>query len=196
MNKDSKEGLTLGTVVYKCDICNMTETDETKFMQHFKDYHSKQYIIGYECPWCGLAFRNAPTLRKHIIECLRGRDMLNNDKGRRYSQQEDILLRLINNVFKVIGKKKINKLTDFKRISREELTGERVDNVLSSMEDEFYEHFSKSDGGYYRKNLVDNYFLCALRGCVKSMGYTLQSKNHKITANGVAERKTFYTIIK
>lgn len=183
-----------GDIVHKCRICGTCTDKKEDIMKHFEKSHLDSYIIAFSCPYCNITYKSGLALKKHITECLKDNGIsMTSSKA---IDQETILLKLINKVFKVINKNPIKKLTEFKNISRNQLVGEHIDNIMEEMEDEFYECFSKADCGFYRKKLVDKYFICALKGATKAMGFKFISKRNKKYKNGICISDMAYSICK
>lgn len=111
-----------------------------------------------------------------------------------------VLLEFLNCVLANIGKKKINKLEDFKDIDREDIIKDINKNLLEGhMGNKLYEHFDKVACGWYRRKLTDTYILSFLRYACRIIGYPFEyyQKDVTILANGRNLRQThiFYNIV-
>lgn len=195
MSKNSRtNAVSISKVVYRCDVCSETFETKKELLKHLEEAHSSAFIITYTCPFCGMALKNQASQKKHILECLKETGVsMTSSKA---IDQEKILLKIINKIFKVINKSPIKKLTEFKNINRNILVGEHVDNIMEEMEDEFYKVFSKADCGFYRKKTLNNYLFCALKAAVKAIGYRLQPKKKDLKIKNKWTSTSIYSIVK
>lgn len=96
-----------------------------------------------------------------------------------------------------IVNKKLNDITEFIEVDREDIIKEENKNKLIKMEKELFEHFNKDKSGYYRK--TDSLVLNCLRGMCKELGVNLimiKKNKYDTFNNKVYKRSGYYYTIK
>ena len=115
------------------------------------------------------------------------------------SDKYKITLKFVNKLLENIGYKKINDLTEFKNINRDDIIKNKNKKSLDAMEKEFLKYFDKSDIGWYRKASVDYYILTFLRSVCRCIGlkFNFDKKDISEEIDGKKYRRThiYYTII-
>lgn len=87
------------------------------------------------------------------------------------SDKYKVLLKFVNNILVNIGKSKIDELTEFINIDREDIIKDINVKTLKTMEKEIFKYYSKNNCGYYRKS--NGFALNCLRGMLKELGLEL-----------------------
>lgn len=109
-----------------------------------------------------------------------------------------ITLKIINEIFDVTGKEKIERLEDFKNIRKEDLADDECKSIIENNKDYILTKFTKSDIRYSHRNFQKSFTLSCIRGMVNNLdNYTFVSKAHKnmkITDKNNKPNYTTYSI--
>ena len=116
------------------------------------------------------------------------------------TQKYKLLLKLVNKLLVNMGKDKIEILTDFKDIDREEILSKKNEETLNKMISEFYPLFDKRKSGYYSNKKSKFKVVNILRGLTKETNYEFKYKNKEVYIEGdfgrARKSKTYYTFYK
>lgn len=118
-------------------------------------------------------------------------DQLNNV----YKDKYKIAIKLVNKILSNIGKKKINSLTDFKDIKREDIITESNKKTLEEEADELFKYFDKSAFGWYRRKTTKNYILTFLRKMCNDLGLSLKYEEKHFRTETVWMNSVRYSIV-
>ena len=98
----------------------------------------------------------------------------NLDKIDHTGEKYQVLLKFVNKILLNIDEPKIDKLTDFKDIDREDIIKDVNKQALDDMQKELFAQFNKKNCGYYRKTPA--IVLNCLRGMMKEIGLNMVKK--------------------
>lgn len=184
-----------GDIVYRCNICSITTNNKNDLMKHFEEKHSSKFIMAYMCPFCDVALEDKESQKKHALKCIKDNDISSSNS--RSVDQEMLLLQMLNAVLTILGKSEINKITDFKKIRRNDLDTKQIAAIADELEDKFYDvGFSRYDCGYYRKEDVSIYIVSLIRGVCKRLGFKLISQKKDIKKGNKRTSESYYSIIR
>lgn len=113
-----------------------------------------------------------------------------------YTKKYNLILRFVNTILKNIGKDKINDLTDFKDISRDDFMVDENKDIFMEYQTEIFELFDKKKIGYYRKNETKCYTLTFLRCILKEINYKITYVEKKHRSNNQIKCMLYYSITK
>ena len=116
-------------------------------------------------------------------------------------KMECVFLKFLNKMLVNLEKEKINKVTDFKKIDREDILEQK--SVFASMENDLFLHFDKIKCGWYRRNYTRDYNMTFFKKAIELLGYKLVSNkksmpckiNGKINGKKISLTHTFYSIV-
>ena len=83
-------------------------------------------------------------------------------------KQERLFLKFLNRVLINLDKKKIETITDFKKIDREDVINQ--EDIFKKMENKFYKYFDKVEIGWYKRNQIQNYSLTVFKKVIEILG--------------------------
>lgn len=97
------------------------------------------------------------------------------------NDKNEILLKVLNNVLKSMGKPEIDKLEDFKDIDREWIATAKNDQMLLDMENELFGPFDKAKMRFYKRKEPKNYIMTFLRRAATECGFQYNYYKKDIT---------------
>ena len=100
-----------------------------------------------------------------------------------------LTLEFLNAILKVINKKPIDKITEFKDISRNELSQKDCNDVLEQYLNKIIEYFSKTIILYKNQNKIKLYILTVIKCMTLECGYNFKFYNYPI--NKLTKLKTY-----
>ena len=111
-----------------------------------------------------------------------------------------ILLKILNDILVNVGKKEIEKITDFQHISREDIILEKNEKYIDEITDEILEYYNKADIMFYQKKSIKTYTLSFIKNACSLLGFQLVSAKKDTTITGVNGKKektfiTYYSIL-
>ena len=105
-----------------------------------------------------------------------------------------IALKFINQILQNIGKTQITDMTEFKRISRDDIIKDINKKTFELMESELFKYFDKRTCGWYRRKTIKDSILPFIRGMCKELGYLLKYVSGSIQKNNYTKTHQLYSI--
>lgn len=113
-----------------------------------------------------------------------------------YDIKRELMLKLLNKILVNIGKEKIDDITEFIDIERDDIIKNKNIKSLNGMQDELFKVFNKKKSGFYRKS--DNIVLNCLRGLSKELDYDFirkcKEKSKYINGKSYRRKYVYYSI--
>lgn len=117
--------------------------------------------------------------------------------NKREENMYTIMLEILNDILDTfendIGR--INSITDFVNINKNNLVSENAKNVVKNKYDVIFNTgYDKKMCRYYDSKRLKNGHMTILKGMTKQLGYVMSSKQKNKMINGVSHCETFYSI--
>jgi hypothetical protein len=129
-----------------------------------------------------------PKQKKNGIYVKKPKNSIKIDKN---DNKYKVTLEFLNALFKVINRKTINDITEFKDVKRDDLLKENCKKVLDEYLEKIIKQFGKTKIAYRNKNLIDIYILTVIKSLASECGYNFKSQN-KMKYKTIAEKDFKY----
>lgn len=110
------------------------------------------------------------------------------------SDKYKIALQFINKILENLKKDKINDLTDFKNIDRDDIVLDINKKTFDEMQDELFKHFNKKNCGWYARKRKKEYILTFLRKMCKELGFIFSYIQQDISHGKLRKNTSLYSI--
>jgi len=96
----------------------------------------------------------------------------NVDIKKKLNNPTDVLLEILNKIYKNIKhNRRIENLSWFINVNREDIIKECNENIINEMEEDILKHFNRANICWYQRKRIKNYILCFIVNACAVLGY-------------------------
>lgn len=90
-------------------------------------------------------------------------------------KKKNLVLKLLNEILKILGKNCIDNIEYFYGVTHEDLTNKKILSLIEGSADEIFKFYSRQKSNYCRRHKAKNYCTSFIRFLLKEIGYALKA---------------------